>query len=103
MNIVQALDAALPEMPERVIRRDKPKLDPRVIAKEHLEDGIPVFITKLPGTDSLLRFVREQWMLLQLFDGNRTYQEISELSAQATGASFSEDDVREIASFLYTE
>lgn len=103
MNIVQALDAALPEMPERVIRQEKPKLDPRIIAKEHVEEGSPVFITKLPGTDSLLRFVPEQWKLLQLFDGNRTYQEISELSVEATGAFFSEDNVREIASFLYTE
>jgi putative peptide zinc metalloprotease protein len=103
MNIVHALDAALPEMPERVIRRDKPKLDPRIIAKEHIEDVGPVFITKLPGTDSLLRFIPEQWKLLQLFDGNRTYKEISELSVEATGVYFPEENVREIASFLYAE
>lgn len=103
MNIVQALDAAIPEMPERVVQRDKPKLDPRVIAKEHLEDGHPIVITKLPGTEFVLRFIPEQWKLFQLFDGNRSYQEISELSLEGTGAFFSEEDVREMASFLYAE
>lgn len=103
MNIVQALDAALPEMPERGIRRDRPKLDPRVITAQHMEKGRPIIITKLPGTNSVLRFVPEQWKLVQLFDGNRSYEEISELSAKTTGVFFSEDDVREAASFLYAE
>jgi putative peptide zinc metalloprotease protein len=101
MNIVQALDAALPELPERVIRRDRPKLDPRIITKEHIEDGRPIVIAKVPGTEFILRFIPEQWKLIQLFDGNRSYHEIAELSAEATQVSFSEDDVREIASFLY--
>jgi putative peptide zinc metalloprotease protein len=101
MNIVQALDAAIPEMPERAIRRDRPKLDPGVIAKEHIENGSPIVITKLTGTEVVLRFVPQQWQLIQLFDGNRSYQEIAELSAEATGAAFSEDDVREVASYLY--
>jgi len=101
MNIVQALDAALPELPERVIRRDRPKLDPRVITKEHIEDGRPIVIAKVPGSEFILRFIPEQWKLVQLFDGNRSYHEIAELSAEVTQVSFSEDDVREIASFLY--
>jgi putative peptide zinc metalloprotease protein len=101
MNIVQALDAALPEMPERVIRRDNPKLDPRVITAEHIENGAPIVIAKLPGTDVVLRFIPEQWRMIQLFDGNRSCQEISELSAEATGAFFTEDDVREVSGFLY--
>jgi len=101
MNIVQALDAALPELPERVIRRDTPKLDPRVIGKEQIEKDRLVVVAKLPGTDFVLRFIPEQWKLLQLFDGNRSYKEIAECSLAATGAEFSEDDVREIASFLY--
>ena len=100
MNIVQALDAALPELPERVIRRDKPKLDSRVITKEHIENDRPVVIAKVPGSEVVLRFAPEQWKLIQLFDGNRSYQEISDLSEQATGVLFDEDGVREIAGFL---
>jgi putative peptide zinc metalloprotease protein len=103
MNIVRALDAALPEMPERVIQRDKPKLDPRVIYKEQIEAGTSTVIAKLPGTEFILRFHPQQWKLIQLFDGNRTYQEISELSPQTTGAQFSADDVQEVARYLYDE
>ena len=86
MNIVQALDAAIPELPERIIRRDKPRMDSRVITKEHIENGRPIIVTKLPGTEVVLRFIPEQWKLIQLFDGNRTYKEIAELSAEATGS-----------------
>lgn len=100
MNIVQALDAALPELPERVIRRDKPKLDSRVITKEHIENDRPIVIAKVPGSEVVLRFAPEQWKLIQLFDGNRSYQEISDLSVQETGVLFDEEGVREIASFL---
>jgi len=103
MNIVQALDAALPELPERVIRRDKPRLDPRVITKERIEEGISKVLAKLPGTEMILTFIPEQWKLVQLFDGNRSYHEISEMSAATTGTFFSEDAVRELASFLYDD
>ena len=100
MNIVQALDAALPELPERLIRRDKPKLDSRVITKEHIENDRPIVIAKVPGSEVVLRFAPEQWKLIQLFDGNRSYQEISDLSVQETGVLFDEESVREITSFL---
>src|SRR5580658_9638355 len=101
MNIVQALDAALPDLPERVLRRDLPRLDPRIITKEHIEQDHPIVIAKVPGSEIVLRFIPEQWKLIQLFDGKRTYQEIADLSAEETGMQFAEDDVREIASFLY--
>jgi putative peptide zinc metalloprotease protein len=101
MNIVRALDSAIPELPERVVRRDAPKLDPRVITKEHIEDGQPIVVAKLPGAETILRFIPEQWKLVKLLDGKRTYQEISDLSVEVTGAYFTEDDVREVASFLY--
>jgi putative peptide zinc metalloprotease protein len=101
MNIVRALDAALPELPERILRRDTPRLDPRVITKEHMENGRPVVIAKVPGSDMVLRFAPEQWELIQLFDGHRSYSEISDLSVERTGFLFREDDVREIASFLF--
>lgn len=103
MNIVRALDVALPELPERTIRRDKPKLDPRVITREHLENGRAIVLAKLPGTDAILRFIPEQWKLIQLLDGTRSYAEIAELSGKATGVAFSEDDVREVVRFLYDE
>lgn len=101
MNIVNALDAALPDLPERVLRRDLPRLDSRIITAEHIEQGRQIIIAKVPGTEVVLRFSPEQWKLIQLFDGKRSYEGIAELSGQETGVQFTEDDVREVASFLY--
>ena len=77
MNIVRALEVALPELPERIVRSSPPKLDPKVIAKEHIEKGRPVVLVKMPGSDLAFRFIPSQWQLVQLFDGNRTYPEVA--------------------------
>src|SRR6202166_3270239 len=102
MNIANALNAALPELPERVIKRSVPKLDPRVIAKQQLEKGQPVVLAKLPGADNFIRLQVPQWVLLQLFDGERSYSEISDRATSLTGLPYSEDAVGEFASFIQT-
>ena len=103
MNIVRALDVALPELPERVVRRNPPKLDARVISKEHIEKGQAVILVKMPGTELVFRFAPIQWTLIQMFDGIRTHAEIAEHFFAQTGSTVSEDDVRELASFLQTD
>jgi hypothetical protein len=60
MNILEAFDAALPELPSKSGRRKYPKLDPQVISKEHLEHGVPTVLAKMPGSDSFVRLTREQ-------------------------------------------
>ena len=103
MNIVRALNVALPELPERVVRRNPPKLDPRVISREHIEKGQAVVLVKMPGTELVFRFAPIQWTLIQLFDGIRTHAEIAEQFFSQTGSRVSEDDVKELASFLQTD
>jgi hypothetical protein len=56
MNIVRALEVALPELPERIIRNIPPKLDPKVISKEHFEKGQALVLVKMPGTELVFRF-----------------------------------------------
>ena len=89
MNIVRALEVALPELPERIVRRNPPKLDPRVIAKEQVEKGHRVVLVKMPGTDLVYRFEALQWQLIQFFDGERTYAEIAERFQEETNTSAS--------------
>jgi putative peptide zinc metalloprotease protein len=103
MNIVRALDVALPELPDRLVRHAPPKLDPRVIYKEHIENGDPMVLVRMPGTESIYRFVPLQWRLVQMFDGQRSFQEVAQLYQQETGAATSEDDVKELASFLQSQ
>ncbi|HEX3351309.1 MAG TPA: efflux RND transporter periplasmic adaptor subunit [Terriglobales bacterium] len=100
MNILEALEVALPDLPATTAKRRYPKLDARVIYKEHIEQGERVVLAKMPGTEVYLRFSPEQWQLLQLFDGERSYKQISELIFQQANITFTEDDVREFASYL---
>jgi len=103
MNIANALNAALPELPERVIKTTVPKLDPRVIAKQQVERGQPVVLAKLPGGESFIRFEPAQWVLLQLFDGQRTFAEISQEVIARTGVNYAESAVREFAAFINSQ
>jgi putative peptide zinc metalloprotease protein len=102
MNIVRALDVALPELPERLVRQTLPRLDPTVISKEHIENGQAVVLVKKPGTDTVFRFIPSQWQLVKMFDGERSFAAICELYRQQVGAEIAEDDVRELASYLQT-
>ncbi len=100
MNILEAFDAALPEIPAKTARQSLPKLDPRVISKEHLEQGVHTVLAKMPGSDTYVRLTPEQWTLLELFDGERSYDELSELIREKTGIGFTTDDVKEFTSFM---
>jgi putative peptide zinc metalloprotease protein len=103
MNIVRALDVALPELPERIIRKIPPPIAPGVVAKEHVEKGQVVVITKAPGSDLIFRFTPIQWKLIQIFDGVRTPAEIAEHFKNETGTEISEDEIKEFASYLQSE
>ncbi len=99
MNILEALEVALPDLPAQTAQRRYPKLDPSVISREHVEQGEHVVLAKMPGTECYIRFSPEQWKLLQLFDGERSYKQISDLIRQAK-IGFSENDVKEFAGYL---
>jgi putative peptide zinc metalloprotease protein len=99
MNLAEALNAALPELPQ-VRRKGFPKLDPRLLAREHVEGGVPVVVANLRGTTDLYRFTPEQWALTQLFDGERSYQQIADLYTAQSGTVLGEPDVKQFAETL---
>ena len=103
MNIVRALDVALPELPQQIVRKNPPKLIADVVAKEHIEKGKLVVITKAPGSEYIFRFSPLQWQLLQMFDGVSTHEEIAERFTAETGSPVTGDDVREFTSYLQAE
>lgn len=103
MNIVRALEVALPELPERIVRQNPPKLNANVVFKEHIEKGKPIVIAKMPGSEFIFRFSPLQWKLIQMFDGKRTHAKIAEDFSAETDTPASEDDVKELASYLQVE
>ena len=100
MNILEALEVALPDLPARSVQRRYPKLDPRVIAKEHIEQGVAIVLAKMPGSENFVRLTPEQWTLLKLFDGERSFKEIANAILDEAGVPFTEEDVKEFAYFL---
>jgi len=98
MNLSEALDAALPELPRtRLATRFAPRLDPEVVVREDILDGMRSISILQRSSSSFSRLSPEQWDLLQLFDGERSYAEIADAAVAKTGADYTEGDLREFA------
>jgi putative peptide zinc metalloprotease protein len=101
MNLSEALDAALPEIPlARLTRVRPPCIDPELIVREDSLDGEPIFGAFQRSTGNFFRFSPTQWQLASLFDGVRTYDELADLFQQETGAALPAAEVRTFAENL---
>lgn len=100
MNLTEVLNVALPELPARRIGKSFRRLHPKLIAREQIEGGIPTIVTMVSGGGYIMRFSPEQWMLAQLFNGERSYGEIAELFQEQTGVPLAEEEVRDFADSL---
>ncbi len=99
MNLAEALDAALPELPARQAK-GYPRPNPKMIWSENIEDGKPIIAVYVPGTLAFFRLEPAQWKLVTLFDGQRSYEEIAQLFYQETGIEWTAKDVREFSDTL---
>ncbi|MGA8492712.1 MAG: HlyD family efflux transporter periplasmic adaptor subunit [Terriglobales bacterium] len=100
MNLAEVLNVALPELPARRIGKSFPRLHPKLIAREQVENGVPIMVAMVSGGKHILRFSREQWQLVQLFDGVRSYTDIAGALQQQTSIELDEQQVREFADSL---
>jgi putative peptide zinc metalloprotease protein len=100
MNLTRVLDVALPDLPARVMSERQPRIPPDIVFKEHIEDGKPIVRALVPSQDAMYRFPKSHWELAQLFDGNRSYEEIAALYSGQTGAKYGADEIREFAASL---
>ncbi|MGB8536919.1 MAG: HlyD family efflux transporter periplasmic adaptor subunit [Acidobacteriaceae bacterium] len=98
MNLSEALEAALPEIPRtRLSRKNPPRIDPDLIIREDVVDGEPIVAVYQRSTANLLRLKPTQWQLASLFDGVRSYQEIAAAFEAQTGIPLAGDEVRTFA------
>jgi putative peptide zinc metalloprotease protein len=98
MNLSEALDAALPEIPRaRLSRKNPPRIDPDLIIREDVTDGEPIVAVYQRSTANLLRMKPTQWQLARLFDGVRSYEETAAAFEAETGIPLSADEVRTFA------
>ena len=97
MNITEALNVALPELPAKLLSQRYPRIPPDVVFKEHVEEGERVVEAVVPGLDAMFMFPPQNWALIELFDGVRSYEEIADLYSQQSGQLFSAETVRDFA------
>lgn len=103
MNLSEALDAALPEIPKARLGRSKPpRLDPDIVIREDMLDGEPFIGVLQRGKANYFRFSPTQWELAQLFDGIRSYDEIAEAFTTQTGIPVAPEEVRSFAEHMDT-
>jgi putative peptide zinc metalloprotease protein len=100
MNLAEALNSALPELPARGARDSYPQIHPDLVIREEIEQGKPLILALVRGTSNLFRLSPAQYQLIQLFDGTRSYEEVAELYHEQTGVSVSAADIREFATSL---
>jgi putative peptide zinc metalloprotease protein len=98
MNLAEALNVALPELPVQASAQKRlPRVDPDLIIKEQTQDGKPMVMVLIPKTRRYYPMTHQQWALLQLFDGERTYGDIAEIATAQTSVFYTEDYVRDFA------
>lgn len=97
MNILRTLDMALPEIRERRAQQVLPLMEPTLIAREHVEEGVVRILVLKPKGQGYYRLTPEQWRLLQLLDGKSSFEQIAANYTEAAGEECSEEQVREFA------
>ena len=95
MNLTEALNAALPDLPLQQPPKGYPKLHPQLVWREQIEQGEPTIICAIGGEGYVYRFTPQQWKLLQLCNGERSYDELAEAFTLESGAPFTSEEVRE--------
>jgi putative peptide zinc metalloprotease protein len=100
MNITRALTAALPEIPARAMAQRYPRLDPGFTFKEHLDDGERVVRVYIPSVGAMYKFPPQNWVLVQLFDGKRTCDEVAGLYSRQSGTEYTAEAIQEFADEL---
>jgi putative peptide zinc metalloprotease protein len=100
MNLTRALEVALPDIPARKLEETCPRMDPGASSREHLEDGQRIVRIYIPASRGMYTLTPEQWGLAQLFNGERSYEEIAETYSQEFGNFYDEAGVRQFAEDL---
>jgi putative peptide zinc metalloprotease protein len=100
MNLTEALHVALPQVQGGRVLPNFPRPHPKLISRQHVEDGESIVLAHIPATAELFRFLPDQWALLQLFDGRRSYAEVSEEFQRRNNIEVSEQELRKFAQML---
>ncbi len=93
MNLARVLEDTV-SVP-KLNRLEKPRPHPKLVVREHLEHDGKIFTMCIPGgrPPHYFRLTEMQWNVVQLFNGERTTQDVIRLAASQYGLSLTQDDV----------
>lgn len=94
MNLTEALETSLPEIPV-LVKESRPRIHPNLIWREHTERGKTTIVAMVSGKNLTYRFSPEQWDLIQLFDGTRTIEEVVDQYREQASIVYTTDQLRE--------
>src|SRR5438552_2237626 len=98
MNLTQALNVTLPEPPAAKLRESYPCCSPKMIARDHFErEGHMVHVIIPDGPTHFFRFSKQQFELIKLFDGKRSYAEVARIFVREQKIGVNEAFVRTFA------
>lgn len=98
MNLTQVMNVTLPDPPAARMRDSYPRVSPKMIARDHYErEGHMVHIIIPDGPSHFFRFSPQQYELIKLFDGRRSYAEIARVFTKQQNIAINEEFVRTFA------
>ena len=100
MNIVEALEVALPPLPPQRASGRLPCAESKLLAHEDVEGGELTVLVMKPGSDGFYRLSPLQWQILRLFDGKRSFSQVANECQNLIGTRVSEEDARDLADYL---
>src|SRR3954467_13777212 len=100
MNLTETLNVALPDIPIRAQRKGYFRLPPALVGREQTEDGKRFISAIISKRSELFTFTLEQWAIVNLFDGNRSYEEIAELHFKQSGNRHTPEEIHDYAEEL---
>ncbi len=97
MNLAHASSDALFALPVEAVKDRLPQFDPTIIAREEVVDGQRMVVAMRKRSDGYYRISAEDWIMLRLFDGRRSYEEVAALYTTQTGRQCTAEEAREFA------
>ncbi len=94
MNLTEVLNSALPDIPALNRGEIRPRKHPKLVGREHIEDGEPIVSAVVSGKPSFYQFSPPEWRLIELCDGTRTCAQLAEAMQEQHGFAATPADVQ---------
>ncbi|MGZ4819139.1 MAG: hypothetical protein ACXVZJ_10970, partial [Terriglobales bacterium] len=95
MNLARVLEESVRELPRVKAQPVRPRLHPKLVVREHQERDGKIFAMCIPGGRPLhyFRLNEAQFQISQLFDGERTAEDVAQIAAEKLNLQYSADEV----------